>query len=260
MVLERLIDVKESLKNPFKTFLFGIFISMIALFISYTMFSHSTGLYTTIIITLAALPFMNRLLRYEEKEDESIMETSSFAERYGDIIIAYIAFFCGMTLAMSASFVLLPQTISEKVFHEQITEINIIRGKFDFGNKFTEILINNLSVLLVSFLFSFLFGCGAIFILAWNSSVLSSAIGLVAKSSGGVMALPSAVLMFFPHGSFEISAYLIGAIAGGLVSAAFTRRKSIKFWQIIQDSFKLLLVAFVFLIIGGIIETTVIAF
>jgi uncharacterized membrane protein SpoIIM required for sporulation len=111
---------------------------------------------------------------------------------------------------------------------------------------------------MVSFLFSFLFGCGAIFILAWNSSVLASAIGLVSKSYGGVMAFPSAVLMFFPHGSFEISAYLIGAIAGGLVSAAFTRRKSIRFWQIIQDSFKLLLISFVFLIIGGIIETTII--
>ncbi|MDI6826752.1 MAG: stage II sporulation protein M [Candidatus Aenigmarchaeota archaeon] len=258
MVLERLVGVKEALKNPFKTFFLGIFISMIALFISYTMFTHSTGLYMTIIITLAALPFMNRLLRYEEKEDESIMEISTFTERYGDIIIAYIAFFSGMTLAMSASFVLLPGTISEKVFHEQITEINIIRGKFEFGNKFIEIFMNNLSVLMISFLFSFLFGCGAIFILAWNASVLASAIGLVSKSYGGVKALPSAVLMFLPHGSFEIGAYLIGAIAGGLVSAAFTRRKSLKFWQILRDSFKLLLVSFVLLIIGGVIETVVI--
>jgi len=201
---------------------------------------------------------MNRLLRYEEHEDEAMMETHTFFQRYGDIIFAYVALFSGMIIAMSLSFVILPETFVETVFSDQINEVNLIRGKFDFGNKFVEIFANNSSVLTLSFLFSFLFGSGAIFILAWNASVLSSAIGLIAKSSGGLIALPSAVLMFIPHGSFEIGAYFIGAIAGGLVSAAVTRRKSVKFWHVVRDSMKLLAIAFVFLIIGGIIETTII--
>jgi uncharacterized membrane protein SpoIIM required for sporulation len=258
MVLDRLIDSREALKDPFKTFLLGMFVSVISIFITYTMFSQTLGLYITIIITLASLPFMNRLLRYEEKQDESIMESSTFFQRYGDIILAYIAFFCGMTLAMSVSFVLLPESISDRIFNEQITQINIIRGKFDFGTKFTTIFVNNVSVMMLSFLFSFLFGCGAIFILGWNASVLASAIGILAKNYGGVKGLPSAVLMFLPHGSFEISAYLIGAIAGGLVSAAITRKKSFKFWNIMQDSGKLLLISFLLLIIGAIIETSII--
>jgi uncharacterized membrane protein SpoIIM required for sporulation len=260
MVLDRLIDSREALKNPFKTFLLGMFVSVISLFITYTMFSQTLGLYTTIIITLAALPFMNRLLRYEEKQDEIIMETTTFFQRYGDVILTYIAFFCGITLALSISFVLLPEKISEKIFHEQITEINIIRGKFDFGTKFTTIFMNNVSVTMLSFLFSFLFGCGAIFILGWNASVLASAIGLIAKNYGGVKGLPEAVLMFLPHGSFEITAYLIGAIAGGLVSAAITRKKPYRFWEIIQDSGKLLLISFMFLVIGALIETSIILF
>ena len=258
MVLDRLIDAKEALKDPFKTFILGFLVSCISLFISYTMFSQTLGLYTTIIITLASLPFMNRLLRYEEKQDESIMESSTFFQRYGDIILAYIAFFCGMTLAMSISFVILPQSISERIFHEQITQINIIRGNFEFGTKFTTIFMNNVSVTILSFLFSFLFGCGAIFILGWNASVLASAIGLIARNQGGIKGLPSAVVMFLPHGSFEITAYLIGAIAGGLVSAAVTRKKSYKFWEIMQDSGKLLLISFLFLIIGALIETSII--
>ena len=258
MVLDRLIDAKEALKDPFKTFILGFLVSCISLFISYTMFSQTLGLYTTIIITLASLPFMNRLLRYEEKQDESIMESSTFFQRYGDIILAYIAFFCGMTLAMSISFVILPQSISERIFHEQITQINIIRGNFEFGTKFTTIFMNNVSVTILSFLFSFLFGCGAIFILGWNASVLASAIGLIARNQGGIKGLPSAVVMFLPHGSFEITAYLIGAIAGGLVSAAVTRKKSYRFWEIMQDSGKLLLISFLFLIIGALIETSII--
>ncbi len=258
MVLERLIGTREALKEPLKTFVLGAIISLISLFVSYTIFPESTGLFTVIITTIASVPLMNRVLRYEEAESEKMMESHTFMERYSDIIFAYVAFFSGMILAMSLSFVILPENVANRVFDEQINEINIIRGKFDFGDKFFNILINNISVLMLSFLFSFLFGSGAIFILSWNASVLSAAIGLIAKASGGVKAIPSAVMIFIPHGSFEIGAYFIGAIAGGLISAAVTRRKSIKFWPVVQDSTKLLVISFIFLIIGGIIETFII--
>jgi len=258
MVLERLVNARELLKDPLKAFFLGVIISLISLFIAYTVFPQSTGLFTVIIITMASIPLMNRVLRYEEHEDEKMMESHTFFQRYGDIIIAYIALFSGMILAMSLSFVVLPDVVVERVFDEQISEINIIRGKFEFGNKFVEIFANNSSVLTLSFLFSFLFGSGAVFILGWNASVLSAAIGLIAKSSGGLKGVPSAVLMFLPHGSFEIGAYFIGAIAGGLVSAAIMRRKSVKFWSVVQDSMKLLVLSFLFLVIGGIIETTII--
>jgi len=258
MVLDRVLGVKEVLKDPIKAFGLGVIISSISLFVAYSIFPQSTGLFTVVIITLASLPLMNRVMRYEAYEDEKMMETHTFFQRYGDIILSYVSFFSGMIIAMSLSFVVLPEGLVEQVFSDQIREINLIRGQFDFGNKFIEIFANNSSVLTLSFLFSFLFGSGAIFILGWNASVLSSAIGMIAKSSGGVIALPSAVLMFIPHGSFEIGAYFIGAIAGGLVSAVVTRRKSVKFWPIIQDSLKLLAIAFVLLIIGALIETTII--
>jgi len=258
MVLERLISVKETLKDPMKTFILGVILSLVSLFVSYTVFPESTGLFTVIIMTMATMPLMNRVMHYEEKEDEEIMEKSTFIQRYSDIIISYVALFSGMILAMSLSFVLLPDTVAERVFDEQINEISLIRGKFDFGNQFLEIFMNNVSVLMLSFLFSFLFGAGAIFILGWNASVLAAAIGLIAKTSGGVKAVPAAVMMFLPHGSFEIGAYFIGAIAGGLISAAIMRKKSLKFWFVVRDAIKLLVLSFIFLIIGGIIETFII--
>jgi len=160
-----------------------------------------------------------------------------------------------MILAMSLVYVMLPEPKVEKLFEDQINEINIIRGKFLFKDKFTEIVVNNISVLSLSFLFSFLFGSGALFILAWNASVLAAAIGIAAKSMGGAKAIPLAVLMFFPHGSLEILAYFIGGIAGGIASAAVVRRKSLKFWLVIRDAFKLMVVAVILLIIAGLIET-----
>jgi len=53
----------------------------------------------------------------------------------------------------------------------------------------------------------------------------------------------------------EILAYFIGAIAGGLVSAAVTRRQSKQFWLVVRDSLILMVISVVILFIAGGIET-----
>lgn len=266
MVLERILSGVKGKKRPLMTFLLGAFISAISLFIAYTVFKESTGLFTVVIISLIMTPFMNQMISHEEAETEKVGESQTFFQRYGDIITAFTALFCGMILSMSLVFVILPCDDPNnldtcpvgKIFDEQIEEINIIRGRFTFGSQFLSILTNNISVLTLSFLFSFLLGAGAIFILSWNASVLSAAIGLIAKSFGGVRGIPVAVFTFLPHGSFEIMAYFIGAIAGGLVSATVTKKRSFKFWFIIKDCGKLFLISLVFLVVGAVIETAII--
>ena len=239
-------------------FLLSILISIIALFISYTTFKENTGLFTVVLISLIMVPFMNTMLSHEEYETEKSGQNEHFFKRHGDIILAYTAIFCGMIVAMSITFVILPQDIVKMVFDQQIKEVNLIQGSFTFGSQFLDIVINNISVLVLAFLFSFLLGTGAVLILAWNASVLSAAIGLIANSLGGFKGMPVAVLTFIPHGSFEILAYFVGAIAGGLVSAAVMRKKSNNFWYIVKDCSLMMILALVFLIIGGVIETFII--
>ncbi len=258
MVLERILSGKHNRKQPMMIFLLSIFISIIALFISYTVFKENTGLFTVVIISLIMVPFMNSMIGHEEVETEETGHRETFFERHGDIILAYTAVFLGMVLAMSIVFVVLPDNIVEQVFDQQISEVRLIQGSFTFGNQFIDILANNISVLMLAFLFSFLLGTGAILIISWNASVLSAAIGLIAKSFGGVRGIPVAVLTFIPHGSFEILSYFVGAIAGGLVSAAVMRKKSDNFWYIVKDSVVLLVISFVCLIIGAVIETVII--
>ena len=77
---------------------------------------------------------------------------------------------------------------------------------------------------------------------------------MLAQSIGGIKALPLAAMVFFPHGSLEILAYFIGAIAGGLISAALTRRKPKWFWFIFRDSAKLLVISIILLFIAGMVE------
>jgi len=200
--------------------------------------------------------FINSMLFLEEKETEFEMN-KSFWERHGDVISAFASMFIGMTMAMSIAYIILPEEVSQKVFNEQIREINIIQGRFTFGSQFLEIVVNNFSVLSLSFLLSFLIGTGAILILSWNASVLAAAIGMVAKSLGGLHGLPLAIMTFLPHGIFEITAYFIGAIGGGLISAAIARKHS-KFGLIVKDAFMLFIIAILMLFIGGIIETFII--
>lgn len=260
MVLERLISLKTAVRNPLAMMVVGGLVSLSCLVISFLIFNESVGMFTTFLITFAMTPFMVNLLRREEAETEEEMANQkditllSPLASHKDVLMVYTAFFVGMIISLSIVFMLLPGPVVEQIFKDQITEIGLIRGSFLSMGIFQKIVLNNIGVLLISFLFSFLFGAGAIFILAWNASVLSTAIGMAAKSIGGMGALPLAVLMFFPHGSLEILAYFIGAIAGGLVSAAVTRSHSKYFWHVLVDSLMFVSIAVVLLLVAGVIE------
>jgi uncharacterized membrane protein SpoIIM required for sporulation len=201
-------------------------------------------------------PFMlNLVIRQEEiTEDRTELQKLNILQRHKDILKVYAAFFSGMILSLSIIYIILPENIVEILFQDQIKEIASIRGSFLFFDNFQKIFFNNVGVLILSFLFSFIFGAGAIFILNWNASILAAAIGMTAKSIGGFKALPLAVLMFFPHGVPEILAYFIGGIAGGLISAAITRRRSPKFFFIVKDSFQLMVVLVILLVFAAFIE------
>ena len=257
MVLEKLISVKTAEKKPHLLFFFGIAISLTCLFISFMVFETSVGMFTTFLITIAVTPFMINLLRYEEAREEELYQHRkdiSLIKRHRNILLIFSIFFISIVFSFSLLYLVLPEELSQKIFEDQINEIKAIRGSFASPDTFIKIVSNNIGVLFLSFLFSFLFGAGAIFILTWNASVLAVAIGMLAQSIGGIKALPLAAMVFFPHGSLEILAYFIGAIAGGLISAALTRRKPKWFWFIFRDSEKLLVISIILLFIAGMVE------
>jgi len=255
MVLEKLVPLQVALKNPWWMFLIGGIVSVICLVISFTIFKESVGMLMTLLITIAMTPFMVNLARYEEAREEELIEKKfTIFQRYSGTLKVYAAFFCGMILSLSVIYMIIPEDTTKTLFKNQLDEITAIRGKATVIDTFEKIVINNVGVLFLCFLFSFLFGAGAIFILAWNASVLSAAIGELAKTIGGVKALPLAVIMFFPHGSLEILAYFIGGIAGGVISAAITRKTTTKFWPVVSDSLKFIAISVVILLVAGILE------
>jgi uncharacterized membrane protein SpoIIM required for sporulation len=163
-------------------------------------------------------------------------------------------------VAQSTLYVVLPDQFTQLLFQDQISEITAIRGRLMLAGPFVRIITNNLGVLAFSFAFSFLFGAGAVFILTWNASVLATAIGMAAKSVGGLHGLPLAVLIYLPHGSLEILAYFIAGIAGGLISAGLTRRRARWFRYTLRDSAMLMCVSVLLLIAAAAIESFALIF
>jgi uncharacterized membrane protein SpoIIM required for sporulation len=262
VVLERLISIREAIRHPLWMLVIGAVVAAVSVVISFFIFQRSIGLFTSFLITFAMTPFMVNLITFEEAREEQLLKKGTklnFLQRHRQILLVYSAFFVGVILSLSFTYLLLPETTVEKIFEDQLNEIKLIRGSLLVPDIFERILINNIGVLLISFFFSFLFGAGAIFILSWNASILATAIGLTAKSAGGITGLPIAVLTFFPHGSLEILAYFIGGIAGGLVSASIVKRKSTMFLTMLKDGLLLLAVAAGMLVVAAFIEVTAVA-
>jgi hypothetical protein len=211
---------------------------------------------TAIPFIIAAIPFQNieiMLLILVLYFGAFLLFSLIFLSFYREVIMSFVAIFTGMTLVFSLLYLLLPSEVAEKSFQTQINEIKAIRGYFWFGGTFQTILINNIGVLFLSFLFSLIYGSGAIFILAWNASILATAASMLAKSLGGAYKLPIALLSYMPHGSLEIVAYFLAAIAGGIASYHLTRSKEIKVF--LEDCLFLLALGMVFLLLGAIVET-----
>jgi stage II sporulation protein M len=164
-------------------------------------------------------------------------------------------FFIGITLTFAVWSFVLPQDFFQ-VQNSKIDQIqgSIVEGDYirgDFGS-FSLIVQNNLQVMLFAFIFSLIFGAGAIFIITWNASILGIAI---TRGSTYLHEIPIVGLGYLPHGIPEILAYLCAGLAGGIISAAVIRKHDNRVLKAIMlDSAKILLLAIVLILIAGGIE------
>jgi uncharacterized membrane protein SpoIIM required for sporulation len=120
--------------------------------------------------------------------------------------------------------------------------------------RFLSIVENNIYVMIFTLIFSLVFGAGAIFILVWNASVIAAAIGIFTQYR--IVELPLGILRYMIHGGFEIGAYFITALAGGIFGVGALRHgfKDPKFMRVVENVIILLFIAIVILIFAAAIE------
>jgi uncharacterized membrane protein SpoIIM required for sporulation len=263
MVLESLLNPKNAEDRPWEIFLVSVVYTLVAALFSLSIFPQQSSILTVAFITIIFVPFFQRLFEIEEEKEDLAAEKkikNNLFVRHKKLIYSFSAFFLGVVIAMSFLFIF--HADSKPIFELQTETLHAISGNaIDPGQDFVRFLLNNTQVMALMFVLSIAFGAGAVFLLAWNASVIAVYIGLIIKSyietglSSTVAYLygvPVGLGSIALHGIPEIVAYFVAGLAGGILSVGLMREKvgSKEFNTIFFDSLVLFLAAEV-LIVGA---------
>ena len=265
MVLEDLIYPKKAERKPWQMFFLGFLYAGLGIILSLWVFRSQASMVMVFLTVVACIPLIYKTFKYEEHQDLETSDEKVLLKKHWKALSFLMFLFFGFILSYSLFFIFLPQATTESLFNVQVTTINQINSKIT-GNQVLEgvlfkIFFNNVKVLLFTILFAFFYGAGTIFILTWNASVIGAAIGVfvrekVSEAFGYFSIIPIALGRYMIHGSFEILAYFIGGLAGGIISVAIINHdvQSQKFRIILKDSFDLILISIAILIIAAFVE------
>ncbi|MBL7206593.1 MAG: stage II sporulation protein M [Candidatus Aenigmarchaeota archaeon] len=262
-MIESFVNIKEIHKKPYYMFIWAVILGSISVFISNTISYqiegpvsiNLSGFFTILFIVFPSAYFITRLIHHEEVIEENYIEKhskKSMWKRHEKYLLAFLFFFLGLTITFAFWSSVLPSDF----FQMQVLKINQIQGKAtDVNasfNSFGNIFMNNIQVMLFSFIFSFIFGAGAVFIIVWNASILGVYVGMISKS---IWEIPLVSMSFLPHGIPEISAYLCAGLAGSLISVAIIRRNKMEVVKgVALDALKLFGLAILLIFIAAVIE------
>lgn len=280
-MLEMLINPKRAERHTWEMFIIGVFYASISIILVNWIFAQDavlakySGILVVTFCVMFSMPFMYYTIKLEEEKDIQISGGWRLLKEHRRAIWAFLWLFLGFIVAFSFWYIVLSSETSASNFKAQIETYCMINRPTSFNEciqqygvtgktrattfltakeRLVAIFANNIYVLIFTLVFSLIFGAGAIFVLAWNASVIAAAVGIFSKSQ--LINLPFGILRYLIHGIPEIAAYFIGALAGGIISVAIIRHdtRTEKFWRILQDSLNLVIVAVVVLFLAAIIE------
>jgi uncharacterized membrane protein SpoIIM required for sporulation len=278
MVLESLLSAFQTEERPYKAVLLGFVYATIAVFLSWMVFQHYASMTMVFIVTMAALPLVYQLITMEEEKDLEGKDETWLLKEHGKALRAFMWLFVGFCVAFMLWYTILPSDMSSKLFEAQRETINALNGRAtgfvgQDVSLFMKIFLNNIRVLVFCVLFSFLFGAGALFILAWNASIIGAAMGNIVRSNvaeaadavgfgaaGGYFQIVSyALLRYSLHGVPEVLAYFVAGLAGGIISIAIIKHDigTRKFEHVVLDTADLMLIALLLTFVAGVLEVWV---
>lgn len=263
MVLEQLYPISWLEKRKGYAFIMGISYSILGIFSGLLIFPKNPGLVSIAFTSLLLLPSLNRLLALEENREarERFYSLRIFSEHW-DIIKVYLFLFLGILLTYSFFTLVMPSMSASMIFTQQSRVIGQGLGQAQIVTSFSSIFFNNLWVLLIVMIASFIYGAGSIFIITWNASVWGVVFGLIARNSAALsnqnpyIYFVLTFIAVLPHMLAEASSYFLAAVSGGVISKGVIREKlmSSRFRTIIKDGMFIFLIAVVVLAVGAYIE------
>lgn len=275
MVLESIISPLKAERKPWETFIVGFIYSIVAIIISIWIFQEQASLISVFLVSIAAIPLVYSTFKREEEKDISLKSESGILKEHSKAISFLIFLFLGIVLAYIVAYLVLPSTQITFLFGLQQNTISEINGQVSANSAlFTKIFLNNMKVLTFCIIFSLFYGAGAIFILAWNGSVIATAMGNFIRenlssyaSTVGLTGVAAylhtfslSLLRYSIHGIPEIAAYFVASLAGGIISVAVIRHdfRTKQFEKVMFDASNLILISIAILFVAAILEAYVI--
>ncbi|RLG18344.1 hypothetical protein DRN75_01945 [Nanoarchaeota archaeon] len=248
-MLENIISPETAKKNPVTILLIGMLYATVGVISGSYLFPSEPDVAAIFITTVLCVPLIYKFAQEEEVIEMHHNKIELIRQHWQLISLATLLFigFIAAYIPLSAMY---PQT-----FQAQIETINAITGKAISDDVLVLIVTNNLKVLGFSYVLSFLFGAGAVFILVWNTSVIAVAIMEFLTKNWTFLVFGRYLL----HGIPELIGYFIGMIAGLLISIASVKYKpnSKGFIRLTLASIDMLLTAIVIILIAALIEVTI---
>ena len=276
-MLESLINPKRVEKGTWKMFFVGLLYGSLSLLLVHWFFakdavlSQYSGMLVVTFCVMFSLPFMYFIIKKEEEEDEQVEGLLGVWRVHKDAIYALMWLFLGFVISFAFWFMVLQNS---SLFNAQVETYCMINSPGNIENcvseyalsntaisagatkelRFLSIIENNVYVMIFTLIFSLIFGAGAIFILAWNASVIASAIGIFTQYR--ISEIPIGIARYMIHGFPEIAAYFITALAGGMFGFEIIKRgvKDRRFIKVLENVALLLFLAIIILIIAAVIE------
>ncbi len=266
MVLESLIGPRKAERNKKWLFIYGFIYAAIGMVVALWVFRSQASMVMVFLTVLAAFPLFYKTIRYEERKDlKKNVPEKMLIKEHGQALEYLMFLFFGFIIAFTILFLIFPEDLTKSLFSSQLSTIESINSNIT-GNTagldvFFKILANNLRVMFFCIFFAFFYGAGALFILVWNASVIGAAAGSfvqsrIAEYGSYFLAIPISIMRYMTHGIFEILAYFIAGLAGGIISVAVINHKttSEQFKHIVIDSLDLMLLGFAVLVFAAFVE------
>ena len=271
MSLELLYKPKYLASHPLSFFILVCVLLSVSIITSILFTQESASLLFLCFCVFLILPLFIQLLT----DEETSFSSGIFALRKHPIIKLYIIFVVASFATILVWYLSSSPAVSHVLFFEQITFLSQTKQSFfmhitglmtqKFTDSFVAIFINNFKVLNYIFFASLIFGAGALFILLWNTSVLSVAVGqklqLLSASSSSISDLLIKAVIYLISLSFyvifEFGAYILIAIAASIAAIAVIRHRfdSNEFRTILKDVVTLYLICVGMILIGALLES-----
>ena len=267
MVLEE-IKTNWIIRHPSLALALGFIYSLLGYILANMFFiDKQVSIAMLFITTLLVVPTMIIALSDQMKHEATQHE--NFFQSHRSIFLGYIYMFVGAFMGYMVLGIFADQYIL-KIFEYQLDFLKKQEGlSLQVLNQFFEnrpvpqlenvlsILQHNLSVVLVCFIISLFVGAGGVFLVLLNASVFSSfAIVMVKYLTETLQQAALVIGIFSLHVIPEAGAFMVAAIAGGILSKAVIAEKwgTANFNKVVKDAGKLLAFSCVLIILAGFIE------